>query len=190
MERVRPQECIVVNQGVGGDNRRRNSWLAVGSVLLAGLLLVVVTGGQRSTSARLDVSTPTTLLSNANAAMKSLHSVALKQIDFASDAIAGDAKLALKQSLQFNQFKNAAAMPTAIALESARMSELKAIPISLAQESDDSDPPPTAEDMRLDHELSSIANKYDREVGTVNFGKTLENIEPSAWNAGDERQDP
>ena len=74
-------------------------------------------------------------------------------------------------------------------MKANRLGELKAIPTSL-QQSEEAEPPPTEEEIRVDRELSSAANAYDRAVGTVNFGDNLVNIEPSAWRADDERQDP
>ena len=152
----------------------------------------------RYRSAELNVSNPTTLISNAGA-MKDVHMVSQNQVNLASGHSAkNSAKIKLSHARSVPSTDHATSVQNtkksrSVAITKAtRTNELKAMPTSLlsSNATAEADSPPTEEDIKLDRELSSAANAYDRVVGTVNFGDNLINIEPSAWHADDERQDP
>ena len=212
MERIRPQVVLLV----GNDANQRRNRITATSALFLGLAVVVISGPlMRYRSAELDVSNPTTLISNAGA-MKDVHLASQNQVNLASGHSAGNsAKIKLSHarsvpstdhatSVQNTKKSRSVAITKAtrtqntkksrsVAITKAtRTNELKAMPTSLlsSNATAEADSPPTEEDIKLDRELSSAANAYDRVVGTVNFGDNLINIEPSAWHADDERQDP
>jgi hypothetical protein len=134
------------------------------SGLCAGFVLIaIIKYATPSGTAELNT-TPNTLISNSETLkMKSLHKIAEHQVQ-----------------LDIGR----AARP------SPDSTRLKRIASSLSEFDESDNSPPTAEEIKLDKELSSAANEYDRSVGTVNFGPNIQNLEPSSWNADDEKQDP
>jgi hypothetical protein len=128
-----------------------NRFFAVSSTLILGIVLVVISRGNNSGTAELNISTPTTLLSKNNFGIKKAHSVAENQSKIASEAPPKSKASSLHKSVPSQtQAKTSETNPQTLALNAkpvARInpksvrtkaikpklsSMLKAVPISLA----------------------------------------------------------